>query len=159
MPAGPPVTLPAAKTWMSRTDTPPSASAPRAASDARSTRSLPGCLPNFVMWAPRIHTVSGITRLLFWRLGRLGRLEAEADRFDALVIRSHAECAQPDRHAEPQPLRIGFHVDEVRADAGAVHVDHAGGIGHGHTRGRHGHDRERAQDPLVGQLDVVEAVL
>ena len=38
--------------------TPPSASAPMAASAARSTVSLSGCLPNLVMWIPRIQMSS-----------------------------------------------------------------------------------------------------
>ena len=38
--------------------TPPSASAPIAASAARSTVSLSGCLPNLVMWIPRIQMSS-----------------------------------------------------------------------------------------------------
>ena len=38
--------------------TPPSARAPMAASAARSTMSLSGCLPNFVMWMPRIQMSS-----------------------------------------------------------------------------------------------------
>jgi hypothetical protein len=41
--------LPAANTPMSRIETPPSASAPSAASAARSTVSRSGCFPNFVM--------------------------------------------------------------------------------------------------------------
>ena len=43
---------------MSFIDTPPSARAPRMASAARSTMSLSGCLPNFVMWIPRIQISS-----------------------------------------------------------------------------------------------------
>ena len=43
---------------MSSMVTPASASAPVAASAARSTMSLSGCLPNFVMWIPRIQMSS-----------------------------------------------------------------------------------------------------
>ena len=43
---------------MSDMATPPSASAPSAASDASPTASASGRLPNFVMVIPRIHTSS-----------------------------------------------------------------------------------------------------
>ena len=43
---------------MSFIDTPPSLRAPWTASAARSTVSLSGCLPNLVMWIPRIQMSS-----------------------------------------------------------------------------------------------------
>ena len=58
MPALACIRLPAAMTPMSFMVTPPSARAPRTASEARSTRSWSGCLPNLVMWIPRIHRSS-----------------------------------------------------------------------------------------------------
>jgi hypothetical protein len=57
---------------MSFMPAPASASAAMAASAARSTTSFSGCLPNLVMWTPRIQTSPlAISALL--------RLEAEAD--------------------------------------------------------------------------------
>src|ERR687891_434403 len=74
MPPGPPMRLPAANTPMSRIVTPPSASAPIAASAARSTVSLSGCLPNLVMWIPRIQTSSFAMSL---RLSALDGLDVD----------------------------------------------------------------------------------
>ena len=48
--------LPAANTPMSFMVTPASASAANVASAPRSTSSRPVCLPNLVMWIPRIQT-------------------------------------------------------------------------------------------------------
>ena len=50
--------FPAAMTPMSRIRTPASARASSVASAARSTVSLSGCFPNFVMRMPRIQTLS-----------------------------------------------------------------------------------------------------
>ena len=55
--------LPAATTPMSCMVTPPSARAPRAASAARSTVSLSGCLPNLVMVIPRIQMSSALAMI------------------------------------------------------------------------------------------------
>src|SRR6478735_1277685 len=114
----PPIRLPAARTCMSRIDTPPSASALRAASAARSTASLSGCLPNLVIEMPRIHTSSDT--------GRLQWLEAEADGLGALTVGCDREGRQPHLHPEPDVLRIGLDVHEVRPHARAATVDHRG---------------------------------
>ena len=58
MPALDCIRLPAPMIPMSFMVTPPSARAPSTASEARSTRSWSGCLPNLVMWIPRIHRSS-----------------------------------------------------------------------------------------------------
>ncbi len=58
MPALALIRLPAARMPMSFMVTPPSASAARAASAARSTVSWSGCLPNLVMLIPRIQMSS-----------------------------------------------------------------------------------------------------
>ena len=56
--AAAPIRFPAAKMPMSAIVTPPSASAPKIASAPRSTMSLSKCLPNLVMWIPRIQMSS-----------------------------------------------------------------------------------------------------
>ena len=56
-----PIRLPTASTPTSAMVTPPSSSAPRAASEARSITSLSRCLPNLVIWIPRIHRSSDAT--------------------------------------------------------------------------------------------------
>ena len=65
MPPGP-TRQPAARMPMSFIVTPPSASAASAASAARSTWSLSGCLPNLVILIPRIQTLSLMSNLLLW---------------------------------------------------------------------------------------------
>src|SRR6516165_8955608 len=110
----PPIRLPAASTCISFIDTPPSASAPRAASAARSTVSLSGCLPNLVIEMPRIHTSSDT--------GRLQWLEAEADGLGAFTVGRDREDRQPHLHPQPDVLRIRLHVHEVRPHARASAV-------------------------------------
>ena len=65
--------------------TPPSASAASAASEARSTVSLSGCLPNLVMLIPRIQMSSLIAAPVV-QSSCLGGFEAEADGFGAVVV-------------------------------------------------------------------------
>ena len=106
--------------------TPPSASAPCAASDARSTMSLSGCLPNFVMWMPRIQSSS----------------DADAIVLNLPVVRSRSRRLRCLRRP-CRPLRwpvgpscpshvlgIGRDVDEVGPHARALAVDDRGHEGH-----------------------------
>src|SRR3954452_6724905 len=115
MPPPKPMRLPAARMPMSAIVTPASASAALAASAARSTVSRSGCLPNLVMWIPRIQTSSA--------MGSLQGFEAEADRLGAVVVRAHQVGGEPDLHAERDVLVVGLGVDHVAAHAGAVAVD------------------------------------
>src|SRR5579864_7026192 len=107
MPALAAIRFPAARIPMSFMVTPASDRAPRAASAARSTVSLSRCLPNLVMWIPRIQTFSAIS-LLQWK-GALGGLVAEADRLHAVVIGAQRIRGQPDTH--PGRDRLGCRVD------------------------------------------------
>src|SRR5205823_1079339 len=130
--------LPAASTPICFMVTPPSFNAPSAASDARSTMSLSGYLPNFVMWIPRIQTLSAMSR------SPLDRFEAEADGFDAVVVGADWIRRELDLHAQVHVIGIGVGVDDVAPHARAVAVDDRG-----HERNRDAgrgqrHDRERA---------------
>src|SRR3712207_1996875 len=121
-----PIRLPAAMICMSFMETPPSASAPMAASDARSTTSLSACLPNFVIVIPRIHTFSAIVfssrfgsvRVGFGSVsGTSGGLEAEADRLGAVVVGAHRVGREADLHPEADLLGVRVDVDDVAAHA------------------------------------------
>src|SRR5437016_3060579 len=141
MPAAAPMRLPAAITPMSFIATPPSASALSAASAAKSTVSRLGCLPNFVMWIPRIHTSSRA-------IGLLQRLETEADRLGAVVVRTDHIGSQADLHAKLHVLRIGCGVDDVGAHARPTAVDDRRDERDRDARRGHRHDRERPQHAL-----------
>src|SRR3954453_10828950 len=98
----PPIRLPAASTPICLIETPPSFSAPSAASAARSTVSLSGYLPNLVMWIPRIQTLSAISSPL-----GSDRFEAEADSFGAVVVSADRVRRELHLHAEVNVIRIG----------------------------------------------------
>src|SRR3954451_21568171 len=108
MPPPPPMRLPAASTPMSFIDTPPSLSAAITASAARSTVSLSGYLPNFVMWMPRIQ----MSPLAIVR-SPSDRFEAEADGLDALIARANPVDCQLHLNAELHVLGTGLRVDDV----------------------------------------------
>src|SRR4051812_314965 len=130
MPALAAIRLPAASTPMSFIVTPASFSAAMAASAARSTVSRSGCLPNLVMWIPRIQTLSLIACLLACS----GRLEAETDGLVAVVVRADRVGGELDLHAEVHVVRIGFGVDHVAPHARAVAVDQPGDERHRDAR-------------------------
>src|SRR5437764_4595787 len=140
MPRPPPSRLPAAITPMSCIRTPASARAPRTAPAPRSTTSLSGCLPNFVMWMPRIQTVS--------RLGTAAsssvrdRLEAEAEGLGAGAVGAERVRRQPHLHAQREMGWVGVDVDDVGPHAGPVAVDDGGHEGDGEPRRGVGDDRE-----------------
>src|SRR5581483_12242306 len=98
-------------------ETPPSESAPSAASAARSTVSLSGCFPNLVMWIPRIQASSATVAPL------ADRFEAEADGLGAVVVGPEREGGQAHRHAELDVLGVRLGVDDVGPHARAVTVD------------------------------------
>src|SRR5438552_12431628 len=106
MPPLAPIRLPAASTPICFIDTPPSFSAPSAASAARSTVSLSGYLLNFVMWIPRIQMLSAISVL------RSDLFEAEADGLSAVVVGADRVRRELDLHAELHMLGIRFGVDD-----------------------------------------------
>src|SRR4051794_22686288 len=113
--AAPPMRLPAARMPMSRIVMPPSDNAPMTASDARSTVSFSGCLPNLVMWIPRIQMSSAIIPPLGLS-GRAGRAPVD-DRGPGA-----SDCSSPSRvgsfrRCETESDRLG---------AGAVDADHLG---------------------------------
>src|SRR6478752_1366139 len=151
IPPAAPIKFPAARTPMSRIDTPPSASAAIAASDARSTVSLSGCLPNLVIWIPRIQTSSpAIASPLS------DRFETEPDRLDTFAIRTHRLRRQLDLHPEGHMLGIGLDVDHVAAHAGAATIHHRGHERHRYSRRSERDDRERSQLALGGHIDIGE---
>src|SRR5882724_12017344 len=122
IPSPPPSRLPAASTPMSFIFTPASASAPSVASAARSTTSLSGCFPNFVILMPRIQT-----SLVLTARSLVGdRFEAEADRFGAGAVGAKRVRRQADLHPEGHVVGIRVDVDEVAPDAGALAVDQGG---------------------------------
>src|SRR5438105_1399762 len=136
----PPMRFPAAMTPMSRIRTPASARASSVASAARSTVSLSGCFPNFVILMPRIQTPSLLgTGCSLVRDG----FEAEADGPGTGAVGAERVRRQPDLHAQRDVLGIGLDVDDVGPHAGALAVDDGG-----HERDRNagsgvGDDRER----------------
>src|SRR6478672_220571 len=151
MPAPADMRLPAARMPMSWIVTPASASAASAASEARSIVSLSGCLPNFVILIPRIHTSSAMS-------AHLQGLEAEADGLGTRRIGSDRERREPDLHAQLHVLGIGLDVDDVAPHRGAAAVDQAGHEGHRHAGSGEGYDRERAQLALGRDVDGREAL-
>src|SRR6478736_8467990 len=118
MPAAAPMRLPAARTPMSFMVTPPSARAARAASDARSTGSSSGYLPNFVMLMPRIQMSS-----LDMSCPLVRRLEAVVDCLGAGGVGADGERGQTDLHPERDVIGVGRGVDDRAPHAGAVAVD------------------------------------
>src|SRR5437879_5390655 len=150
MPAAALMRWPAARTPMSFMVTPPSLSAPRAASDARSMVSLSGCFPNFVMSMPRMKTSSLAIG------GSFQRLEAEAHGLGALRVRANWERREADLHAQLHVVGVGRRVDDVAAHAGAAAVDHAGDERDRDTRRRERHDRVRLELTLGGDGDLLE---
>src|SRR4030095_14019772 len=135
--------LPAASTPMSFMVTPPSARAPRAASDARSIVSLSGCLPNLVIVMPRIQTSSAMS------VGLLGS-EPEPDGFRAGAVDTDGERGEPDLHAQPDVVGRGVHADDVAPHAGPVAVDDGRHERHGDARRGEGDDGERTHLALRG---------
>src|SRR5215468_7049920 len=124
MPPPRPNRLPAARIPMSFIVAPESASAPRAASAPRSTTSLSGCLPNLVMWIPRIQ-MSSLLLIVVLRFARcsVDGFETEADRLGSVGVGAHRIGGQPQLHAERDVLGIGWAVDHVAAHARAVAID------------------------------------
>ena len=113
--AAAPIRLPAARMPMSlHRHAAVGEGAPCAASAARSTVSLSGCLPNLVMWIPRIQIVvarCSSSAVLARRSESVGRLEAEADGLGAVVVGAERVRRQatfmPSRHV----LGVGLDVD------------------------------------------------
>src|SRR5579883_3369660 len=138
-PDAPPIRQPKPRTPMSRIVTPPSAIAPMAASAAKSIVSLSGCLPNLVMWIPRIQTSSLAMSIA------LHRLVSVTDRLGPILVRSHDVGRQAHLHAGPDVLGVGRHIDDIGADARPAAVDHAGHEGHRDPRRGVGDDREGPQ--------------
>src|SRR5215212_4260270 len=102
--------LPEPITPMSLISTPASSRAPCTASDPRSRVSLSRCLPNLVMWMPRIHTFSVIGP------PSSDRLEAESHGVHAVVVSAQWNDRQPQLHAGPDVLWIRRDVDHVAPD-------------------------------------------
>src|ERR1019366_4345528 len=142
MPALAAIRLPAATTPMSAMVTPPSARAPSTASDARSTMSLSGCLPNLVIEIPSTHTSSVAMS------SRLLGFEPEPDRFGAFVVRTDYLGGQADLHPERHVLGVGGDVDQIGTHTGPRAVDHGRHVGGGDAGGGEGHDGERPDLPL-----------
>ena len=94
--------------------------------------SLSGCLPNLVMWIPRIqmsslsHGGSHVGRSGVGSESVSDRFEAEADGLGAVVVGAERVRGQRDLHAERDVLGVGLDVDDVAAHARAVAVDDAG---------------------------------
>src|SRR3954468_23424785 len=102
--------LPAAMMPISPMETPPSASALMTASDARSTVSLSGCLPNLVIEMPRIQMSSLMSVL---SSVPCDRLEAEADGLGARAVGADDLGRQPDLHPDVDVLRVRRGVDDI----------------------------------------------
>src|SRR5271166_6606080 len=149
------IRLPAAITPTSAMVTPASASAPVAASAARSTVSRSGCLPNLVIRIPRIQISS--LALIVTAPSSFGGLEAEADRLGARRVGSHRVSGQPHLHPVADVFRIGLDVDQVGPHLGAVAVDHGCHERGGDARCGEGDDRERPYRPLGRNRDGGEA--
>src|SRR5882724_2862682 len=143
--APPPNRLPAARIPMSFMVTPASPSAPSAASAASSTVVWSGCLPNFVMWIPRIQTSPLLMSMPpRARALRSRRFEAEADGLGASAVGADGERRQANLHAELHMLGVGGRVHDVGAHAGAVAVDHRRDERHRDAGRGQRDDRERA---------------
>src|SRR6266480_6396079 len=153
----PPIRFPAARMFICFMLTPASPSAPRAASDARSTESLSGCLPNFVMWMPRIQT-SSLIAVLSDQAVSSGRFEAEANGLGPRFVGTEGERGEPELHSEAHVLWIGVGVDHVAAHARAVAVDHAGHERNRYPRGSQRDDREGLELALGRNVDVSEVL-
>src|SRR5205807_6227984 len=137
IPAKAAIRLPAASTPISFIDAPPSRSAPMAASAARSTVSLSACLPNLVMWIPRIQT----SPLAICRPPcSAQRFEPEADGLHAGVIGSQRVGSQLHLHSQPDVLGVGRDVDQVGPHARPVAVDEGGNERDGDAGGGEGDD-------------------
>src|SRR3954470_6485695 len=132
--------LPAASTPICFIVTPASFRAAMAASAARSTVSCSGCLPNLVMWIPRIQTLSATSHAPW----DLDRLEAEADGFGAVVVGADGIGRQLDLHPERHVVGVGIGVDDVAAHARAVAVDNGRHERNGDAWRGERHDCERA---------------
>src|SRR5437588_248397 len=152
MPALAAIKFPAAMTPMSAIVTPASARAPVAASAARSTVSLSACLPNLVIWIPRIQMSSlALIGLLLSLCGSSGHwFEAEADRLGSCRVAADRKCRQPHFHAVADVLGIRIDVDQIGADLGAVAVDDGGHEWSGDAGRGEGHDGERPNRALGG---------
>src|SRR5436190_19052174 len=105
----PPSRLPAAMTPISFIVTPPSFSAALTASAARSTTSLSGCLPNFVIVMPRIQmsSVAMSWSPLVSVQGSVQRLEAEVHGLGSFVVRADDLRRQAHLHPEADVLGVG----------------------------------------------------
>ena len=75
--------------------------------------SLSGCLPNLVMWIPRIQTSSCTHRVLLVVSVAAGRFEAEADGLGAVVVGAERVRRQADLHARRHVVGIGLDVDQL----------------------------------------------
>src|SRR5690606_29966552 len=154
MPALAFIRLPAASTPMSAMVRPASASAPIAASAARSTVSRSGCLPNLVMVMPTIQMsslaliVAPCRREVVCRSGR--GLETEADGLGAVGVRADRVGRQPHLHPGADVLGVRFDVDEVGAHMGAVAVHHGRHERDGNPGRGERHDGERTDHALGG---------
>src|SRR5271168_452327 len=152
MGSAPPMRLPAPMMPMSFMVTPPSASAPWTACEARSVVSRSGCFPNLVMWIPRTHTSSDADAIVLTSQG----FETEADCLGAVVVGADHFGGQADLHAQRHVFGIGCHVDEIGLHAGAVAVDDGGDVGHGNAGCGEGHDGERPHLAGGGHGDLLE---
>src|SRR5580700_8305344 len=117
----PPRRFPAPMMPMSFMVTPPSARAPETASDARSAMSLSGCLPNLVMWMPRIQMSSLMAVSSSGRFSA-DRLVAKADRLDAFFVGANRKRRQTKLHSERDLLGGGVNVHHVGPDGRAIDV-------------------------------------
>src|SRR5688572_1623195 len=148
-----PMRLPAASTPMSFMVTPPSFSAARAASAPRSTMSLSGYLPNFVMWMPRMKMSSAIGFSL------RDRPEAESHGLGAFGIGADDVGGELHLHAERDVLVVGLDVEDVASDARPVAVDDGGDERHRDARRRHADDGERLDLTRRRDVDLLELVV
>src|SRR5436190_9797306 len=132
--------------------TPASPSAPSAASAASSTVVWSGCLPNFVMWIPRIQTSPLLMSMPpRARALRSRRFEAEADRFGASAVGADGERRQANLHAQLHVLGVGGRIHDVGAHARAITVDDGGDERYRDAGCGEGDDREGAN--LTGGCD------
>src|SRR5579862_4534020 len=151
---------PTASTPMSAIPAPASSRAPRAASLARSTVSLSGYRPNFVMAVPMIHTVSatvapcprGCSAATAVARGSGGG-EGEGDRLGPLLVPAAGEGREPHLHAEIDLLGLRARLDQVGLHhAATVELDDAGDVGDRDRRSGPIDDREGPERPGLGQV-------